>query len=233
MIATREFNTLWWGQPVGVVTEPAFFDLPGADRSGLLEPYQWAEFRMPLEKPVVDWIKLHRAGFTQVDTQVNYRLNLANLKSPESLADLEAEFADEVPFDIEANELKPFEHERFFRLPGVTLEKVNQRYALWSKRHLAAHPSNCLRITYGGWVEGWYLGDDSAGVGLNLTLAMLSRESNISGLLLFLKAYQAFAGRGHKLGWASFSIQNTPVHNIYAGIGARILNPTGQWMWTR
>jgi hypothetical protein len=169
----------------------------------------------------------------QVDTQINYRLNVANLEFPESLASMDVEFADKVPFDFEASDLKLFEHERYLKLPGVTPEKVNERYALWGKGHLAAHPSTCLRITYRGRVEGWYLGDDSAGVGLNLTLAMLSRDSDISGLLLFLKAYQGFASRGYKLGWASFSVQNTPVHNIYAGIGARFLNPTGQWMWIK
>lgn len=233
MIKTHEFNTEWWGSPIGIVQDSQFFKLPAPEQHNLLAPFEWAEFKMPLEQGPVDYLAIHRAGFFQVDTQINYRLNLANLKWPDSLNDLSAEFADQVPFEIRADDIKPFEHERYLKLPGVTPEKVNERYALWSRRHIAGHASTCLRITYNGRVEGWYLCDDSGEVGLNLTLAMLSRESDISGLLLFLKAYQAFASRGHRLGWASFSVQNTPVHNIYAGIGARFLSPIGQWMWVR
>jgi hypothetical protein len=169
----------------------------------------------------------------QVDTQINYRLNLTNLKEPDSLDGLDVEFADDQPFEIHQDDIKSFEHERYFKLPGITAERVNRRYALWCQQHLLEHAPACLRILHQGKVQGWYLGATSEGVGLNLTLAMLARDSNISGLLLFLKAYQGFAGRGHRLGWASFSVQNTPVHNIYAGIGARFLNPLGLWMWVR
>jgi hypothetical protein len=233
MIKTHEFNTGWWGSPVGIVTEHRFFDLPADERKGQLEPYDWVEFKMPLEDSPVRIPALHRAGFMQVDTQINYRLNLVNLKEPESLARLDVEFADEAPFTIELEDIMSFEHERYFKLPGITPEKVNQRYVLWCRQHLREHPSACLRILYGGKVQGWYLGSASNGVGLNLTLAMLSKQPDISGLLLFLRAYRAFASRGHRLGWASFSVQNTPVHNIYAGIGARFLNPVGLWMWIR
>jgi hypothetical protein len=233
MIKTHEFNTEWWGSPVGIVTENRLFELPRAEREQLLQPYEWVEFKMPLEHSPVQLLTLHRAGFMQVDTQINYRLNLVNLKAPESLKDLEVEFADEHPFEIEQGDLKSFEHERYFKLPGITAERVNRRYALWCRQHLIEHPSACLRILYKGKVEGWYLGATSEGVGLNLTLAMLSGDADISGLLLFLRAYQAYASRGHRLGWASFSVQNTPVHNIYASIGARFLNPVGQWMWIR
>ena len=231
MIKNHEFNTRWWGKPVGIVTEPGFFAAPEQEQRRLLEPFAWVEFRMPLEHPPVDLVTLHGAGFFQVDTQINYRLNLTKLDLPSSLDSLTAEFADEAPFEIDSADIRAFEHERFFRLPGATEERVNERYALWSQQHLAAHPTTSLRILSRGRVEGWYLGDDTAGVGLNLTLAMLSKQSDISGLLLFLKAYQAFVARGHRLGWASFSVQNSPVHNIYAAIGARFLNPTGHWLW--
>ncbi|MEJ8568228.1 hypothetical protein [Elongatibacter sediminis] len=231
MIETHEFNSRWWGSPVGIVTNPGFFALPADEQRDRLAAFEWVEFRMPLEQSPVDLPSIHAAGFYQVDTQINYRLNLGRLPAPESLASLSVEFADQTPFTVTAGEMKPFEHERFFKLPGITPERVNERYALWSNEHLARHPAASLRVLHQGEVEGWYLGDDSSGVGLNLTLAMLSRKSTISGLLLFLKAYQAFSSRGHRLGWAAFSIQNSPVHNIYASIGARFMRPTGQWLW--
>jgi len=231
MIRSHEFNTRWWGKPVGIVTDYRFFSLSRAQQAEQLRPYDWAEFKMPLEDPAIDLKRIHRAGFFQVDTQVNYRLGLTRLPAPPSLADLDVEFADEIPFEITADAVKPFEHERFFRLPGVTPERANQRYALWSEEHLAGHPGTSLRILYKGQVEGWYLADDTAGAGLNLTLAMLSRNSNVSGLLVFLRAYHAFADRGHRMGWASFSVNNTPVHNIYVAVGAHFISPVGYWLW--
>lgn len=231
MIKTHDFNTRWWGKPVGIVTETRFFDTPASDQEQLLAQFDWVEYRMPLEHPPVDLVAVHRAGFFQVDTQINYRLNLTKLDAPSSLESLTVEFADEVPFEVHGSDIKAFEHERYLRLPGATEERVNERYALWSQQHRVQHPTTSLRIRSGERVEGWYFGDANAGVGLNLTLAMLSRESDISGLLLFLKAYHAFAERGHRLGWASFSVQNSAVHNIYAAIGARFINPIGHWLW--
>lgn len=233
MIKTHEFNTEWWGAPVGIVTDSGFFDLPAAERQQWLAPFEWVEFKMPLENSPVGFLNLHRAGFMQVDTQINYRLKLLNLPAPDSLEELEVEFADEHPFEIGQDEIMSFEHERYLKLPGATADTVDRRYVLWCRQHLRQHAPECLRILYKGKVQGWYLGATTEGAGLNLTLAMLSQDASISGLLLFLKAYQGFAGRGHRLGWASFSVQNTPVHNIYAGIGARFLNPVGLWMWTR
>ncbi len=231
MIKTHEFNTDWWGSPVGIVTDRAFFDLPADERATLLAPYEWVEFKAPLEDSGIDFLSLQRAGFFLADTQIPYRLKLTGMDSPPSLSNLDVEFADEMPFSVSAEELMPFDHERYYRLPGATREKVTERYATWSRQQIERHPSTCLRVLYKGKVQGWYLGDDSAGNGLNLTLAMLCREPEISGLLLFLRGYHAFAGRGHRMGWASFSVANTPVHNMYVAFGARILPAVGCWLW--
>ena len=233
MIKTHKFNTRWWGKPNGIVTDHGFFHLPEQERARHLEPFEWVEFRMPLENAPVALASIHRSGFFQVDTQINYRLGLKNLSNPPSLAELDIEFADETPFEITADAVKSFDHERFFRLPGITPERANQRYALWSAEHIPNHPTTSLRILYKGQVEGWYLADDTAEAGLNLTLGMLSKNSSISGLLVFLKAYHAFAGRGYRMGWASFSVNNTAVHNIYVAVGAHFLSPVGYWLWLR
>ncbi len=233
MIHFNEFNSSWWGEPVGIVVDPEFFNLSPDLRADHLKQYAWVEFRVPLGGSAPSLRDLHQAGFYQFDTQINYRLSFRGLQKPSSLDELNVEFADEFPFAFLAEDVKSFEQERFSRLPGVSQRLVNQRYALWGETHIKKHPSTCLRVLYKERVEGWYLADDTGKKGLNLTLAMLSKGSEISGLLFFLKAYHAFAGRGHRLGWASFSVYNTAVHNIYAGIGARFLNPWGYWLWAR
>lgn len=233
MIKLHEFNTRWWGQPVGIVTDAAFFELAKPERVERLEDYQWTEFRMPLENPPVDLDAIHAAGFFQIDTQINYRLGFRDLPNPPSLAELDVEFADEAPFEVAADAAKSFDHERFARIPGVSQERADQRYVLWSAEHIARHPATSLRVLHNGRVQGWYLGDDSEGAGLHLTLGMLSRDSSISGLLVFLRAYHAFAQRGYRMGRASFSVNNTPVHNIYVAVGAHFLRPVGHWVYVR
>jgi hypothetical protein len=80
-------------------------------------------------------------------------------------------------------------------------------------------------------LQGWFLSCPGKQRGLELTLAMLSNTAEISGMLLYQQACIAYAGRGHRLGGASFSVKNTAVHNIYATLGARFLPPGGNWLW--
>ena len=66
---------------------------------------------------------------------------------------------------------------------------------------------------------------------LNLTLAMLSPKAEISGVHLYRTAFDTYAKRGAKLGWASFSASNIPVLNIYASLGARFTKAEAYWFW--
>ena len=45
MIRLHESNTRWWGSPVGIVDNAAFFTLPDAEREQALAPYRWVEFK--------------------------------------------------------------------------------------------------------------------------------------------------------------------------------------------
>jgi hypothetical protein len=79
-------------------------------------------------------------------------------------------------------------------------------------------------------VQGWFLSQPAA-AGLNLTLAATSRNARVSGFLLYEKSLAAYAAKGHRIGFASFSVTNTAVHNIYAKLGARFTAPIGIWFW--
>jgi hypothetical protein len=68
---------------------------------------------------------------------------------------------------------------------------------------------------------------------INLTLAMLAAEAVTSGYDVYARAATEFAGLGFNLGWASFSVSNTAVQNIYASLGARFVEPREYWMWIR
>lgn len=230
MIREHEFNTSWWGSPVGILDDSAFFALEPSVQNDACAPWSWIEFSAPLDAASHP-DKLGRAGFHSVDTQVRFRINLSGIDSTPSIERLSAVSAEEEAFEISGNELKSFEHERFRFLPGVTAERLNDRYARWSNLLVASQPAWCLRILDGADVQGWFLAQAHPGKPLNLTLAMLRSDAHISGHLLYQKAMLEFAVRGARIGGAAFSVGNTAVMNIYASLGARFLHPRGYWHW--
>lgn len=230
MIQNHEFNTRWWGSPVGVVSNPGFFSLDIEQQQKLLEPYAWAEFHSSLgECPPLK--ELADSGFFQIDTQIRFMLNLRKIEPTASTEQLSCVFADEKDFNIEAEQLAMFTHERFRHVPGCTETLTNERYALWANDLVREHPENCMQLFLKDRLQGWFLSRPGEAHRLNLALAMLTNTSEISGMLLYHQACVAYAKRGHRLGSASFSVSNTPVHNIYAKLGARFMPPGGNWLW--
>jgi hypothetical protein len=230
MIRDHEFNTRWWGRPVGIVHDPAFFSLDRTTQRDLLKPYTWVEFYSQLDQaPPLQDIEI--SGFMQTDTQIRFLLNLRKVEATASSDRLDHNFADQQSFGIDAAQLAMFTHERFRHIPGCNAARTNERYALWANKLIEEHPDSCMQLFLDDRLQGWFLSSPESQTGLKLALAMLSDTAEISGMLLYQQACIAYAARGHRLGGASFSVTNTPVHNIYATLGARFLPPGGNWMW--
>ncbi len=230
MIRNHALNSRWWGSPVGVVDDEAFFSLSQSAQQTLLEPYAWAEFYAPFDGAPPPGA-IAAAGFIQIDAQIQFRLNLRKVAANSNTDRLSLCFADEENFRIEVEELALFAHERFRHIPGCSVTRANERYALWANRLIAEHPETCMKVLLGDKPQGWFLACPDKSRALNLTLAMLSSTAEISGMLLYQRACVAYSERGHHLGKASFSVTNTPVHNIYAALGARFMPPGGNWLW--
>jgi hypothetical protein len=228
MIREHTFNSAWWGDKAGFVEDAALFARPAAERDTLLRDYAWVEYVAPLDTVAPD--ALLRAGFMQTDVQIVFKLDLRRLPPLPDFANLSVASAAEEPFSIGDDELGEFEHERFRYLPGITPAKLKERYRLWANALIAANPDWSLRLTHEGKVQGWFLSEHDA-KGFHLTLAALHRDAATSGLLLYQQALAAYAQRGQRVGGARFSVTNTPVHNIYAHLGARFLAPYGCWLW--
>ncbi len=231
MIKQHEFNTEWWGDEVGIITDPAFFRQSEGEQRSTLHRFAWVEFIQPASK-LPDRRTLAEAGFFCSDTQVRFRIDLTRVKSSSCADALQIQVASETPFDIAEGDLKVFPYERFYALPGATESRINARYVRWAKNLVASHPGTCFRFLQDGKVQGWFLSQpESAGV--ELTLAMLSARAGASGFDLYSRALAEYGGRGFRLGMASFSVRNSPGHNIYAHRGARFLEPKECWMWVR
>ena len=229
MIVTHEANTRWKGQPVGVLTDRAFFSLGRAAQRRLLEPFTWVEYRAPLGA-APPALSLQRSGFFWIDVQINFRIALQRVPDSPSLSRYECTSASQVPFTVADGAVKPFSQERYLELPGVSPTTLNDRYVTWANQLIARSPAWCLRLTRDGETEGWFLSDASE-TSVNLTLAMLATGATASGQHLYQRALREYAIRGGVIGHASFSIRNTPVVNIYSSLGAQFTPPTGIWMW--
>lgn len=230
MIREHAFNTQWWGAKVGFVYDPDFFSLDPAQQKELLHEYTWAEFVAPLDKVAPDL--LMRSGFFQTDTQISFKLDMTRIPPLPDFTDVTVVSAAEAPFTIGPDDLAAFEHERFRYLPGIGPSQLAARYTQWANTLITAQPECCLQIASASEVQGWFLSDKDTS-GFHLTLAALHQKAQISGMLLYQVAINAYAHRGQRVGGARFSVTNTAVHNIYARLGARFLSPSGCWLWVR
>jgi hypothetical protein len=231
MIDSHDFSSHWFGSPVGIVREAAFFALPAAERQAALKRYSWVEYRTPSADGAV-LAALMQDGFLQSDVQIHFRLRLTEPEPGPSLDTLSVVRADQNPFSIASGEMADFTHERFSLVPGVTTRMITQRYEMWAAGILKNAPHFCLEVRSARGVEGWFLSSkDTRHAGLNLALAVLHRDARISGMLLYKKALGVYQSMGETLGWASFSATNTPVLNIYSELGARFTSSGAIWLW--
>ena len=229
MIRQHDFNTNWFGRPVGIIDRVEFFSLPITERQARLQDFAWVEFSAGDLSPEHRH-SLMETGFFFADTQVHFRLALGRIPKANEPG-IRVEFFDQNPFCITPEEIPDFQHERFRCVPGMTMEALNRRYGLWVNALMQESPDRCLRMVHEGRVQGWFLSRRVPGKGLNLTLAFQHRQSSVSGLLLYQVAIEAYVSRGEAQGWAAFSVTNTPVHNMYSFLGARFTAPTEHYLW--
>ncbi len=229
MIKMHEFNTEWYGERVGLVTDMAFFHLERKKQKELLAPFSWVEFKSELE-PGLPFAAITEAGFYQSDTQFPLKIALEPIEILPGMEKLSVNFGHEKPFRIFAKEMRVFSRERFMTLSGMTPEKINRRYALWSNNMIEKQPEAAVRIIKDGKVQGWFI-SEIEGDNVNFTLAMLAANGDISGRELYRMALWAYKKRGLKTGTSAFSSMNPAVMNIFSALGAKFLPALGCWFY--
>ncbi|MBS2023549.1 MAG: hypothetical protein JST92_14180 [Deltaproteobacteria bacterium] len=232
LIREHAFNSAWLGRRTGLIEDVAFFASPLEDRLRALDGFALVELRAPLSNQLPH-AEIARTGFFLADTQLHFRIGLAAvaaLPQGPSLAALEVVPALAEPFTVRADEMAPFQHERFLLVPGVSQEKLAERYARWSNELIEKAPRTCVRLVSQGKTQGWFLSEPDGGL-LRLALAMAHRGAAMSGMLLYQRALAHYGATGHRVGHAGFSVSNTSVHNVYARLGAQFTAPEGRWLW--
>lgn len=223
----HEFNSKWWGKPVGVGNVDDYCALEPEQRRAMVAEYDWIELRgQPTRQQV--WC-LSDDGFACVDQQVSFRVGLRARSSSPTSAALAVITAKQEPPLFDLTKMALFERERFWLLPGVDEATLQQRFALWGRVLTEESPETCLALVNAERrVQGWFLSRPDER-GLELTLAMLSKDSEISGFHLYERGL-AHYGASHAMGWASFSGANTAVLNIYARLGASFVSTQQYWL---
>ncbi len=229
MIREHAFNTSWFGAPVGIA-EATLFELPLDERRPHLERFAWVELGCD-DPGAALRNQLGETGFRFVDTQLNFRIALRD-EAREQGDGVEVSFASDAPFEVTLEEMPAFPTERFRHVPGVDEARLTDRYRRWANALVAEAPAHCLRVLHAGAVQGWFL-SRPAKPGLQLALAFRHPRGSLAGHTLYEAALAAYAARGARVGWASFSSNNTAVHNIYAHLGARFIAPTERYLWVR
>lgn len=228
MIDQHDFNSEWWGEPVGILRDTSLFEGSESEVREELDRFAWIEYRADIKS--APHAALTRFGFFFVDTQIEFRIGLKRVSRTPSIDRLTAKTADETEVRIIAP--APFESERFVFIPGATNERVSSRYIDWGNDLIQRNPANCLAIYDGDALQGWFLSEEGDKV-LRLTLAMLHRDATIAGSYLYHRALVEYGARGHRIGWARFSATNLPVLNIYSTLGAQFTGAEGCWLRVR
>jgi len=232
MIRQHDFNSEWWGAPVGIVDDVAFFCLPAADRADLLAPFEWTEFRHDIATAPPEPLLLD-AGFAQLDVQVGYRMSLHREPTVPDSSGLEVLDATDAHFSGDFERLQSFAWERYLRVPGSSPERNDDRFVRWARLHVESAPTTSLELrSPDGQVQGWFLAEIDD-IGAHLALGMRHRDATVKGAAIYDAAFSYLCRQGAQVGHATFSVTNLPTMNLYAKLGARFTSTVGCWFSVR
>jgi len=224
-IARHEFNTVWWGKPVGISTDRALLTMPDDELDKMVLDYDWIEVRCPLNEIPAAWLGPNN-GFQYVDAQLSYRAPLRHL-APLSPATSLIPATDRPLGGLD--DLAPFSSERYAKLPGVTAERLAARYRRWANDLVAAHPDWCAAVLHEGQPAGYIFGAPD-GRSANFVLAASSVEATTPGLVIYLAAAHFFAGKGAARMASAFSSTNVGALNAHVALRCRFDKATGIWI---
>ena len=225
MISQHDFNTRWWGQPVGISTEPSLLTRSPDILGQLVEPFSWVEVRCPLDQLPSGWLGPEN-GFQFVDVQLSYRAPLHNL-APLSRSTSIVPASESGLGDLA--DLAPFTAERYSKLPGITPELLALRYKKWAEDLVAEHPDWCATVLHEDRTAGYVFGSPD-GTSAHFVLAASSTRATTPGLVIYLAAAQFFASKGARQMQSALSSTNVGALNAHMPLRCRFLQATGVWI---
>lgn len=224
MILQHDFNSSWWGAPIGISSDVNDLFLTREQLSTSLNKFEWIEFRVP-----VVTLPSQKLGPTNgahmVDMQLSYQKNISRLNVP--LSGVEILKATEI--EINFNDFSPFSHERYIKLNKVDHEKLAMRYCLLAQHLVQNSPNTCATVFYKSSLVGYIFGHVT-GTTAVFDLAVTSKSSQISGQILYEAAGHFFNMAGANKMTSSFNAANIGALNAHVRLQCRFLEATSIWL---
>jgi hypothetical protein len=220
----HEFNTRWWGAPVGHSDDIDLLMANEAELTRELQQYDWCEVRVRHDD-VASSPTVKQNTFVWFDTQLHYRLSLRRLDRLPQTAKIIA--CSELAINVES--FASFQSERYRLLPNVSQTKVDDRYKLWAKNLIESNPEYCATAFYKEKAVGFFFGQPD-GEFVRFSLAVADQMSLVPGMFLYSCAADYFKSLGARTLTASISSQNVGALNIHAALGCQFYEAVGCWL---
>jgi hypothetical protein len=220
----HEFNTRWWGSPVGHSDDIDLLMANEAELTRELDAYDWCEVRVK-HGDVARLPLAERNTFAWVDTQLHYRLNLRRVEGIPKAATI----VDSTELSIDVEKFASFQSERYRMLPQVSQAKVDERYRLWANDLIESSPGYCATAFYKENIVGYFFGQPD-GESARFSLAVANQLASVPGMLLYSCALNHFKSLGARTAAASISSQNIGALNIHAALGCQFYEAVGCWL---
>jgi hypothetical protein len=223
-IHCHDFNSKWWGSPVGITWNPECLSSSSQEWKAEAESFSWVEARVPASMVPTQAERVSN-GFFWADLQLEYRVSLRKIQSlPGSWSVIDA-----AERQIDPKDFASFAGERYRSIPGITNEILQARYEMWARSLVRNSPSSCATVFDGREVAGYVFGTMD-GLRANFSLAVASRRSTSHGLGVYLGAAELFRRCGAKSMHASLSAANTSALNSHVILGCTFVNATTIWL---
>jgi|688.fasta_scaffold13632_7 hypothetical protein len=224
MINVHEFNSLWWGNPVGISIEVEDLFLSQEQLLSDETLFDWIEFRVPFGTLPNQKLGPDN-GAHLVETQLTYQKNISRLGScPEGV-----ELVTTTEQIIDFSDFSAFSHERYSKLRLVDSEKLARRYSLLAGRLVEEAPRTCATVFYKSLLVGYVFGRVKEGTAV-FDLAVTSKQSQVSGQILYEAAGHLFNQAGAKRMTSSFNAANIGALNAHVRMQCRFIEATSIWL---
>jgi hypothetical protein len=224
MIRTHEFNSVWWGSPVGISSDVQDLFQTAEQLSSELTVFDWIEYRIAFDDLPTQKLGPSN-GARLVETQLSYQKNISRMNAcPAGVTILPA-----IQISIDVNNFSPFSHERYAKLREVDSNRLASRYRQLANQLIENSPETCASVFYKSSLVGYVFGHIN-GTTAVFDLAVTAVNAQVSGQALYDAAGHMFNQAGASRMTSSFNAANLGALNAHVRMQCSFVKATSIWL---